>query len=156
MSLARIICEVDNIFGILNMTDNKFDQLADIIAALLRTLGQPERLKILLAIGQQEACVCHLEAALGSRQAYISQHLMALRQAGLVTARRDGRNIYYRLEDPSILSFIRQAGEQAGLDEAQMSRASIPSLPSNCPCPHCAGDSLPEFETQSFIAITSL
>lgn len=138
------------------MTDQNVDQLTDIIAALLRTLGQPERLKILLAIGQQEACVCHLEAALGLRQAYISQHLMALRQAGLVTARRDGRNIYYRLEDPSLLSFIRLAGEQAGLDQAQMSRASIPSLPPNCPCPHCAEEALPEFEARSFISITSV
>jgi ArsR family transcriptional regulator len=138
------------------MTNQTVDQITDTIAALLRTLGQPERLKILLAIGQQEACVCHLEAALGLRQAYISQHLMALRQAGLVTARRDGRNIYYRIEDPSLLGFIRQAGEQAGLDQAQMSRARIPSLPPNCPCPHCAEEPMPEFEARSFISITSL
>jgi len=138
------------------MTDQTIDQLTEAIANLLRTLGQPERLKILLAIGRQEACVCHLEAALGLRQAYISQHLMALRQAGLVTARRDGRNIYYRLQDPSILGFIRRAGEQAGLDQAQMSQAQFPSLPPNCPCPHCAEELMPELEAQSFIAITSL
>jgi len=138
------------------MTNQTVDQITDTIAALLRTLGQPERLKILLIIGQQEACVCHLEAALGLRQAYISQHLMALRQAGLVTARRDGRNIYYRLQDPSILGFIRQAGVQAGLDEVQMSQAQIPSLPPNCPCPHCAEEPMPEFEARTFIAITSL
>ena len=138
------------------MIDQTVDELTDTIASLLRTLGQPERLKILLIIGQQEACVCHLEAALGLRQAYISQHLMALRQAGLVTARRDGRNIYYRLEDPSLLSFIRLAGEQAGLDQAQMSQALFPSMPPNCPCPHCAEEPMPEFKAQTFIAITSL
>jgi DNA-binding transcriptional ArsR family regulator len=138
------------------MSEPSIDQLTDTIAALLRTLGQPERLKILLAIGQQEACVCHLEAALGLRQATISQHLMVLRQAGLVCARREGRNIYYRLEDPSLLSFIRRAGEQAGLDEAQMAQASLPSLPADCPCPHCAGEPMPNFDAQSFIAITSL
>ena len=138
------------------MFEKPIDQLTELIAALLRSLGQPERLKILLAIGQQEACVCHLEAALGLRQAYISQHLMALRQAGLVTARRDGRNIYYQLANPNLLSFIRQAGEQAGLSQAQMSRALIPSLPPNCPCPHCAEEPVPEFEARSFIAITSL
>ena len=151
-----MIHEEDNIFRILNMTDQNIDQLAEAIADLLRTLGQPERLKILLAIGQQEACVCHLEAALSLRQAYISQHLMALRQAGLVTARRDGRNIYYRLEDPSLLSFIRKAGEQAGLNEAQMARALIPSVPPSCPCPHCAEETVPELEARSFISITSL
>jgi DNA-binding transcriptional ArsR family regulator len=156
MSLAPTIYAQDNIFRILNMTDQIIDRLTEAIANLLRTLGQPERLKILLAIGQQEACVCHLEAALGLRQAYISQHLMALRQAGLVTARRDGRNIYYRLQDPSVLGFIRQAGVQAGLDEAQMSQAQIPSLPPDCPCPHCADEPMPEFEARTFIAITSL
>jgi DNA-binding transcriptional ArsR family regulator len=156
MSLALIHPEGNNIFRNLNMIDQTFDQLTDTIAALLRSLGQPERLKILLAIGQQEACVCHLEAALGLRQAYISQHLMALRQAGLVTARRDGRNIYYRLENPSLLSFIKLAGVQAGLSQEQMSRAKIPSLPPNCPCPHCAEEPMPEFEARSFIAITSL
>jgi DNA-binding transcriptional ArsR family regulator len=156
MSLARLVIVGDNIFRILNMTDQNIDQLTDTIADLFRILGQPERLKILLIIGQQEACVCHLEAALGMRQAYISQHLMALRQAGLVTARRDGRNIYYRLEDPSLLSFIRRAGEQAGLSEAQMARARIPALPPNCPCPHCTEEPMPEFKAQSFIAITSL
>ena len=138
------------------MMDQNIGQLTEAIAELLRTLGQPERLKILLAIGQQEACVCHLEAALDLRQAYISQHLMALRQAGLVTARRDGRNIYYRLEDPALLAFIRQAGVQAGLSQAQMSQAQIPSIPPNCPCPHCAEESMPEFEAHTFIAITSL
>jgi DNA-binding transcriptional ArsR family regulator len=138
------------------MTDQIIDRLTEAIADLLHTLGQSERLKILLAIGQQEACVCHLEAALGLRQAYISQHLMAMRQAGLVTARRDGRNIYYRLQDPSILGFIRQAGVQAGLDQAQMSQAQVPSLPPNCPCPHCAEEPMPEFEARTFIAITSL
>ena len=138
------------------MTNQTVDQITDTIAALLRTLGQPERLKILLIIGQQEACVCHLEAALGMRQAYISQHLMALRQAGLVASRRDGRNIYYRLEDPSLLRFIRKAGEQAGLDQVRMSRALIPSMPSNCPCPHCAEEPVPQFEARSFISITSL
>lgn len=55
----------------------------DEIAHLLQTIGQTARLQILLAIGEGEACVCHLEAALGWRQAYLSQHLMALREAGM-------------------------------------------------------------------------
>lgn len=56
------------------------------IADLFRLLGQPVRLRILLAIGTGEACVCHLEAHLGLRQALISQYLMVLRDAGLATA----------------------------------------------------------------------
>jgi len=83
------------------------------ISKLFRVLGQPSHLDILLAIGTGEACVCHLEAATGWRQAYISQHLMALRSDGLVTSRRDGRNIYYRLKDQSILDLVNKA---AGID----------------------------------------
>jgi ArsR family transcriptional regulator, arsenate/arsenite/antimonite-responsive transcriptional repressor len=55
----------------------------DQIAKLFQTVGQPARLQILLALGGGEACVCHLEATLHWRQAYLSQHLMALRKVGI-------------------------------------------------------------------------
>jgi DNA-binding transcriptional ArsR family regulator len=67
------------------------------ICKLLALIGQPVRIQILLMVGAGEVCVCHMEAALRMRQASISQHLMILRKAGLVSSRRDGRNIYYRL-----------------------------------------------------------
>ena len=114
--------------------------LAEKAAQLLRLLGQAERVSILLAIGDGEACVCHLEAALGLRQAYVSQHLMALRQTGIVTARRDGRNIFYRLETPDLLDLIRQAGRLAGLPETELPFRAHPTVLGNCPCPHCTGE----------------
>ena len=52
-----------------------------LISRLLESISKPARIQILLAIGEDEACVCHLEAVLGYRQAYISQQLMALREA---------------------------------------------------------------------------
>jgi len=52
---------------------------------VLGAIQQTARLRILLAIGEGEACVCHLETLLGYRQAYISQHLMALRKARWLT-----------------------------------------------------------------------
>ena len=112
-------------------------------ANIFRLLGQPNRLAILLAIGGGEACVCHLEAVLGVRQATISQHLMALRNAGLVTTVREGRHVYYRLNDPQILEIIRLAAEIAG--------SSLPELPAcpvpGCPCPHCTD--APEIPSQN-------
>ncbi len=101
------------------------------IASLLQTIGQPARLQILLAIGEGETCVCHLEATFGWRQAYLSQHLMALRKAGILLARREGRYIHYRLNDPALLGLIRQA--------AVMQGAALPDLaPSpDCGCPNC-------------------
>jgi len=73
-------------------------------------IGQPARIQILMAIGTQDAYECHLEAVLGLRQACISQHLMALRDANLVSMRRAGRNIYYSLTQPEILYVINQDG----------------------------------------------
>ena len=53
-----------------------------------------------------EQCVCHLEAVLGCRQAYISQHLMVLREAGLVEDRRDGARIFYRVIKPEVFDLV--------------------------------------------------
>ena len=84
----------------------KILRTAEKISAILEEIASPSRLVILLSIGDGEACVCHLESVLNKRQAYISQHLMALRQAGIITSRRDGRFIYYRLADPALLVAI--------------------------------------------------
>jgi DNA-binding transcriptional ArsR family regulator len=107
------------------------------ISTLLRAISQPARIEILLAIGTGEACVCHLEAAIGQRQAYISQQLMALREAGIVNYRRDGRNIFYRLKDSAILELIVQAGKFSGMDESDIPIAGPTTLSEECPCPNC-------------------
>ena len=107
------------------------------LAALFRLLSQPVRLRILLVIGEHEACVCHLEAALGLRQATISQQLMVLRDSFMVTANRDGKNIYYRLANPRLLSLIRQAADMMNIQDL-VDKFSRPGPVAGCPCPHCA------------------
>jgi ArsR family transcriptional regulator len=114
--------------------------ISESIATLLRAISQPARVEILLAIGTGEACVCHLEAAIGQRQAYISQQLMALREAGIVTSRRDGRNIYYQIEDPAILDLIQQAGKLSGIRESNLPISSPVNLQGECPCPKCSAE----------------
>jgi len=121
----------------MNISKSRTKDLAKEIAFLLRVLGQPERLSILLVIGNGEACVCHLEAALGLRQAYISQHLMALRDADIVIARREGRNIFYRLKNPQALDLIQLAGGLAGVTSAEINSSIQSTGLLNCPCPHC-------------------
>ena len=100
-------------------------------------MGSTPRLQILLAIGEADPCVCHLEATFHWRQAYLSQHLMALRKAGILVASRDGRNMHYRLSDPRLLDLIRQAAELQGVDLPEMA----PSL--TCSCPSCNNEKEP-------------
>ena len=88
-------------------------------------------MQILLAIGQGETCVCHLEATFGWRQAYLSQHLMALRKAGILLARRQGRYIHYRIANPAFLDLIRKAADAQGATLPELA----PSL--ECGCPNC-------------------
>lgn len=101
------------------------------LAEYLQVLGQPARLQILLAISDAEPCVCHLEAVLGWRQSYLSQHLMALRKAGLVGVRRVGRNIHYHLVQPELLAVIGNIASLQGIELPHLSPSD------DCHCPNC-------------------
>ena len=117
------------------MTQSVQTTAGETVAGILQAIDQPARLEILQVIGSGEACVCHLEAALGQRQAYISQHLMALRDAGIITSRRSGRYVFYRLKDERILDLIRLAGSLAGIPPTA---PAAPQAGQDCPCPHCS------------------
>jgi ArsR family transcriptional regulator len=88
----------------MNLSYSSDEQLSQVFSLL----GQPARLKIVLAIGSGEGCVCHLHQALGFRQAYISQQLMLLREGNILSTRRIGRHIYYRLTNPALLDLVKQ------------------------------------------------
>jgi ArsR family transcriptional regulator len=104
----------------------------------LETISPLTRLQILLAIGNGEACVCHLEAALGLRQAYISQHLMALRKADILQDRREGRYIFYRLKDAALLDLIASSARLSGLSAETVSALISTQVNPSCECPHCS------------------
>jgi ArsR family transcriptional regulator len=63
-----------------------------------RALADATRLEILQLLVGREVCVCELAGPLGISQPLLSHHLKALREAGLVRARRDGRWMHYTLE----------------------------------------------------------
>jgi ArsR family transcriptional regulator len=107
------------------------------ISRTLKAIDPPARIRILLAIGEGEACVCHLETILGLRQAFISQHLMALREVEILTARRAGRYIFYQLKDTRVLDLIRLTAELAGIPELDDSWSSSDKAQTGCCCPHC-------------------
>jgi DNA-binding transcriptional ArsR family regulator len=112
----------------------KKDSLQPIVS-LFENISPLARLEILQTIGTGEACVCHLEARLGYRQAYISQHLMALRQAGLLDSRRDGKYIFYRLAKPEIISLIQEAAKISGVNLPAIEAVSVKK---QCGCPNCS------------------
>lgn len=112
------------------------------IASLLEIISPLTRLQILLAIGTGEACVCHLEAALGLRQAYISQHLMVLRKAELLLDRREGRYVFYRLKDDSILDLVAAAATLSGISAETVS-ALVNRKSLSCECPQCVPTPVP-------------
>jgi DNA-binding transcriptional ArsR family regulator len=104
------------------------------VGHLLKEIGSPARIKIILAIGNNEVCVCHLEANLGMRQAYLSQHLMSLRKSGVLLTNREGRFIHYRLANPKILDVIRITYHALNIP---LDESNIQSRNKQCPCPKC-------------------
>lgn len=101
-------------------------------ANLLKLLTHPVRIAILQILRQDETCVCHLEAALGYRQAYLSQQLAVLREGGLISDRKDGWNVYYRLIFPQVMPIL---DSMQNLTDVPTSKIS--GMPKNCPCPKC-------------------
>ena len=75
-------------------------------ASFFKLLAHPARLAILEILRNGEECVCHMEATLGYRQAYLSQQLAVLREAGIIQDRRDGWNIFYRVMKPEIYQVL--------------------------------------------------
>lgn len=63
-----------------------------------KALSDPTRVRVLAALRRSELCVCELCDALEMSQSSLSTHLQVIRQAGLVTARKDGKWTYYGLE----------------------------------------------------------
>jgi ArsR family transcriptional regulator len=76
-------------------------------AAVGRALADPKRLCVLESLASGELSVGDLSALVGCQIPNMSQHLAVLRSAGLVTTRRDGSTIFYRLADPRVLEAYR-------------------------------------------------
>ena len=69
------------------------------LAEFFRVIGSDTRLKILLALDGRELCAGHLAEAVGMTHSAVSNQLKALKQARLITARREGKMLYYSLAD---------------------------------------------------------
>jgi len=102
-------------------------------ADLFKALGHPVRLQLLWVLAHEEACVCHLEARLRMRQAYLSQQLAVLREAGLVAERRMGTYIYYRARRPQVVEMIKAMRTFTGSGDLGLPQPNAAA----CACPRC-------------------
>jgi ArsR family transcriptional regulator len=126
------------VFRIMNMinSDTIETQPYEAQAQLLKVLTHPARLAILNLLRDGEHCVCHMEAHLGLRQAYISQQLMVLREAGLIQDRRDGWNVFYRVTEPRIYQIIDAVASLFPSGDA----AAVIQPVISCACPKCSSE----------------
>lgn len=74
------------------------------LAAIFKALSDETRLRILKLLEQGELCVCDIVAALGSTQPKVSFHLAALKDAGFLRDRKEGKWTHYRLDDSDMLA----------------------------------------------------
>lgn len=80
-----------------------YSQIFKLHAELLKALAHPRRLEIVHLLREQELPVSDIHTMLDLPQANISQHLMVLRDAGVVITRRDGKHIFYKLSNKNII-----------------------------------------------------
>lgn len=78
------------------------------LSDFFKVFGDSTRIKILFALSEAEMCVCDLAGALGMTQSAVSHQLRVLRQSALVKYRRDGKIVYYSLDDDHVVTVLKQ------------------------------------------------
>ncbi len=93
------------------LTVEKAQRMAEVFALL----ADPNRLRILSALAQQELCVCDLAAAVAMNESAVSHQLRLLRSLRLVSFRKEKRRVFYRLQDRHVMELYQSVSEH--LDE---------------------------------------
>lgn len=84
------------------------DAAAETLAETFRVLGDPTRVRLIDALSHGELCVCDLASLTGLSESATSHQLRLLRALRLVRTRRDGRMVFYALDDRHIVSLFKQ------------------------------------------------
>lgn len=82
-------------------------------STLLKAVADPTRLRLLSALASGELCVCDLSVLAGTSESAVSHQLRLLRDLSLVTNRKEGRVVYYRLDDAHVTHLIRDVIDHA-------------------------------------------
>ncbi len=105
-------------------------------ADICQTLANPKRLQILHLLKEGERSVGDMAQALGVAKANLSQHLAIMRQKGILTARRQGTTIYYRIATLAIIAAcetMREVLRQALEEKGQLHADLLPGGPKTAP-----------------------
>lgn len=102
MSKNEFICDCnvihqDVVDKIIEQIPNK--EIFNNLANFFKLIGDPTRLKILFVLDKQEICVCDIANALSMSKSSISHQLAVLRKSGIVKCRKQGKEVYYSLDD---------------------------------------------------------
>ena len=84
------------------------DEISEKLAETFKVLSAPTRIKIINALANKELCVCDISELLGMSQSAISHQLRTLREQKLVKYRKEGRTVYYSLDDEHIIQLFAQ------------------------------------------------
>lgn len=87
------------------------------LAETFKIFGDPTRMRIICALLSGELCVCDLQQLLGATQSAVSHQLRLLRAHRLVKARREGKQIYYSLDDEHVSRIVQIGLEHIGHDD---------------------------------------
>ncbi len=113
---------------------NPVDALSEVFESVARrfsVLGEPTRLRILHALCQEERCVTEIIHLSGVAQANASRHLGLMYQSGLLSRRREGTQVFYKVVDPTCLDLCRAVSIQMGgcAEGPSLSRTGSGPLP---------------------------
>ncbi len=81
-------------------------EVAEHVAEVMKAVAHPIRLQIIESLEKQEMCVGDIAVAVGGKQAITSQQLNMMRDKGILSYRRDGAKVYYRIEDRSVIRLL--------------------------------------------------
>ena len=106
----------------------------EVAAETFRMLASGTRLRLVWTLVNQELDVSSLAEAIGAAVPTVSQHLAKMRLAGLISSRRDGRRIFYTVDDPHVVSMVREIFDHIAPDGSL-----APDPPANAPDPRANG-----------------
>ncbi len=82
------------------------DRTAEHVAEVLKAIAHPVRLQIVELLQVKEMCVGDIAEALGGKQAITSQQLNMMKDKGILSCRRDGAKVYYRIENKNVIKLL--------------------------------------------------